>query len=350
VFGIWHATGRANFAVWVNASFWGWLWPWHLVAFQGRWYAPQTLATWLQQTVYGNPLSSWLLESLVMGMLPALASVCAVVSCARRRSQPPLSEEHVRGVQLVSVPHLQHQIDGPRSWWQWRSLAAADGVQIAGVVVPRAVETSHFVITGSTGTGKSTVLRRLLHQIASRGETAIVLDPECQLTPEFYDPQRNDVILNPLDRRCPYWSPWFELAAEGDAETLASSVVPDPPERGGSNEQYFVHSARELFVTLLHQLPHHDPHALSRVLFGPLPDLLALIKETPAASHVVADASDQRAGIISTLQIALRGFRFLPPESAQTWSARAWQEQRTGWVFLPSQEQAREAVSAMHTI
>ena len=51
------------------------------------------------------------------------------------------------------------------------------------------------------------------------------------------------------------------------------------------------------------------------MLFGPVSDLLALIKETPAASHVVADASDQRAGIISTLQIALRGFRFLPPES-----------------------------------
>ena len=344
------ATGRAYFAVWVKASFWGWLWPRHLVTFKGDWYAPQALASWLQQTVYGNLLSSWLLESLLMGMVPALAGVLAVVGYARRRSQSPVVEEHIRGVQLVSVHHLQQQIDGPRSWWPRRSPAAADGVQIAGVVVPRAVETSHFVITGSTGTGKSTILRRLLQQIARRGETAIVLDPECQLTPEFYDPHRHDVILNPTDRRCPYWSPWFELAAEGDAETLASSVIPDPPERGSSNEHYFVHSARELFVALLHQIPTPDPHALSRVLFGPLSDLLALIKETPAASHVVADASDQRAGIISTLQIALRGFRFLPPESEQTWSARAWQEQRTGWLFLPSQEQAREAVSAMHTI
>ena len=173
---------------WVNASFWGWLWPRHLVTFQGRWYAPQTLAAWLQQTVYGNPLSSWLLESLLMGMLPALACVLAVVGYARRRSQQPLVEEHIRGVQLVSVHHLQQQIDGPRSWWPWRRPATADGVQIAGVVVPRALETSHFVITGSTGTGKSTILRRLLQQIARRGETAIVLDPECQLTPEFYDP------------------------------------------------------------------------------------------------------------------------------------------------------------------
>jgi hypothetical protein len=346
-----HWCGRSGvFFPWVHASFWGWLWPRHLVAFQGRWYAPQTLAQWLQQTVYGNPLSSWLLEALLMGMLPALTCVVAVVGYARRRSRQPVVEEHIRGVQLLSAQQLQAQIDGPRSWWSWRRPTGATGVEIAGVVVPRAIETCHIAVTGSTGTGKSTILRSLLRQIASRGETAIVLDPECQLTPEFYDPQRHDVILNPLDRRCPYWLPWFELAAEGDAETLASSAVPDPPERGSSNEHYFVHSARELFVALLHQLPPQDPHALSRVLFGPLPDLLALIKDTPAASHVVADASDQRAGVISTLQVALRGFRFLPPESEQTWSARSWQEQRDGWVFLPSQEQAREAVSALHTM
>jgi hypothetical protein len=67
--------GRGHFWPWLNASFWGWIWPRRVVAFQGRWYAPQTLTEWLQQTVYGNPLSSWLLESLLMGMLPALVCV-----------------------------------------------------------------------------------------------------------------------------------------------------------------------------------------------------------------------------------------------------------------------------------
>src|SRR5262249_51277850 len=64
--------GRSSFWVWLNASVWGWLWPRHFVVYQGQWYEPQTLAAWLQQTVYGNTLSSWLLESLLMGMLPAL--------------------------------------------------------------------------------------------------------------------------------------------------------------------------------------------------------------------------------------------------------------------------------------
>ncbi len=216
--------------------------------------------------------------------------------------------------------------------------------------MPRALETSHLVITGSTGTGKSTILRGLLRQIARRGETAIVLDPECELTPEFYDPNREDVILNPTDARCPFWSPWLELTAEGDAQTLATSVIPDPPERLSGNEMYFVNSARELFVTLLERVPNHDPQELSRVLFGPVSQLLTLIENTPAASHVMADAPDQRGGVISTLQIALMGFRFLPPEHPQMWSARRWQEQRHGWLFLPCRESDRASVLSMQSL
>ena len=39
---------------------------------------------------------------------------------------------------------------------------------------------------GDTGTGKSTLIRRILLQIEERGETAIVYDPALDYTPEFY--------------------------------------------------------------------------------------------------------------------------------------------------------------------
>ena len=103
-------------------------------------------------------------------------------------------------------------------------------------------------------------------------------------------------------------------------------------------------------MTLLERVQNHDPQELSRVLCGPVSQLLSLIENTPAASHVMADAPDQRSGVISTLQIALMGFRFLPPEGAQTWSARAWQEQRPGWLFLPCRESERAAISSLHTL
>ncbi len=65
--------------------------------------------------------------------------------------------------------------------------------------IPRAFESSHVILWAS-GTGKSALLRQVLMQIAERGETAIVYDPALEYTPQFYQPSRGDLILNPLDR------------------------------------------------------------------------------------------------------------------------------------------------------
>ena len=83
-----------------------------------------------------------------------------------------------------------------------------------------------------------------------------MLDPECEYLPEFYRPERGDLILNPLDTRCPSWSPWSELRPGSeamDAEALASALIPDPANtfsQGGA-DFFFRQSARTLIVGLL---------------------------------------------------------------------------------------------------
>jgi Type IV secretion-system coupling protein DNA-binding domain len=86
------------------------------------------------------------------------------------------------------------------------------GVELAGVSIPRSIECEHFLITGATGSGKSMAIRALVRQIEARGELAIVVDPECEYIAEFYRPARGDLVLNPVDEHCPYWSPWLELS------------------------------------------------------------------------------------------------------------------------------------------
>jgi hypothetical protein len=44
---------------------------------------------------------------------------------------------------------------------------------------------------------------QLLSQIADRGEAAIAYDPAMEYLPQFYNEQRDDVVLNPMDARCP---------------------------------------------------------------------------------------------------------------------------------------------------
>ncbi len=56
---------------------------------------------------------------------------------------------------------------------------------------------------GDTGAGKSALMFQVLRQVQSRGDSAIVYDPAREYVRRFYNPERGDVILNPLDKRCP---------------------------------------------------------------------------------------------------------------------------------------------------
>ena len=75
--------------------------------------------------------------------------------------------------------------------------------------LPQRVECQHLLIHGTTGTGKSTVIKELLDHIRRRGERAIIYDKSCNLVSQFYKPQ-HDWLLNPLDQRGADWSIWRE--------------------------------------------------------------------------------------------------------------------------------------------
>ena len=70
-------------------------------------------------------------------------------------------------------------------------LLRRNGTQVS---IPRSVEDNHFLFMGDSGSGKSSLIRQVLAQIAERGETAVVYDPALEYTGQFYSPQRGDVI------------------------------------------------------------------------------------------------------------------------------------------------------------
>jgi len=84
------------------------------------------------------------------------------------------------------------------------------------VRIPRERESMHVLVMGDTGQGKSAIVRQALCQIEERGETAIVYDPAMEYLPQFYEPERGDIILNPLDARCPFWTPGDEVPHEAE--------------------------------------------------------------------------------------------------------------------------------------
>jgi hypothetical protein len=56
---------------------------------------------------------------------------------------------------------------------------------------------------GDTGVGKTQLIMQCLRQIRQRGDSAMVYDPACEYIQRFCDAGRGDILLNPLDERCP---------------------------------------------------------------------------------------------------------------------------------------------------
>ena len=218
-----------------------------------------------------------------------------------------------KGIAFVQVPGLP---------------AKLLGIQPA-LAVPRAIESSHLLIMGDSGTGKSALIRPLLGQLEDRGDTAIVYDPALEYTPQFYRPERGDVILNPLDARAPYWSPGDELRHEAEALTLATSLFPD---RVNENP-FFTEGPRRIFAHLLTFRPTAEDLAswLCRD-----EELDRRVRGTPYASIIDRQAPAQRSGVLAALKLLPR-----ESETNQRWSAASWARDRRGWLFLTSTPETR---------
>ncbi|MCU1301096.1 MAG: Type secretion system, TraD, DNA-binding domain protein [Candidatus Sulfotelmatobacter sp.] len=239
-------------------------------------------------------------------------------------------ERRLKGPEMVTVGEFNRQ-------------SGADGISFLtteskqSLSIPRSLESSHMMMMGDTGAGKSVLQRRVLMQIAERGETAIVYDPALEHTPQFFNPARGDLILNPLDVRCPYWSPSDEVMHEAEALTLATSLFPDKPHEN----TFFVEGPRKIFAHLLTLKP--TPEELVRWMSHE-EELDRLFKGTELTAFIYRGAGPQRGGVLGALNMVADSLKLLPKESEtkQRWTTEEWAQQRSGWIFLTSTPRFRE--------
>ena len=99
--------------------------------------------------------------------------------------------------------------------------------------MPRSEETEHVMLLGDPGTGKSQTIHHFLLQIVTRrpAEGVVIYDPACEFIKRHYNPNRGDIILNPLDTRSPYWSPAGEIRVPTDKKLLAKVFCRGNPMR-----------------------------------------------------------------------------------------------------------------------
>lgn len=212
--------------------------------------------------------------------------------------------------------------------------------------IPLRAEAHHMQIIGDTGAGKSALMFQVLRQVQSRGDAAIVYDPAREFVKRFYDPSRGDVILNPLDKRCPYWGPADELRSRSEAKALAASLFQPPQDKKG---EFFIESPQKIFAFLMAYGP--TPEELVEWMSNP-EEIDRRLKGTEHAHLIDARAHQQRAGVLASLGLVADSLRLLPKSSEgnRSWTATEWAEKRQGWVFLTSLPAEREALRPLQSL
>ena len=96
-----------------------------------------------------------------------------------------------------------------------RGLGAASDFKIGQMNLVKNMETRHFLITGSTGSGKTNFIDNLLPQVETKKQPAIVIDQTGEMISKYYNAARGDIIFNPFDRRSHEWDFWADCFDSG---------------------------------------------------------------------------------------------------------------------------------------
>jgi type IV secretory pathway TraG/TraD family ATPase VirD4 len=272
-------------------------------------------AGWIQPTV-------GFLGSMTIGFFGGRALALA----------PTMREpKHLRGAVVSKVPSKEIQVH------------AAVPVTLAGVSIPLADEAKHFKIIGTTGTGKSTAIHEILSAALSRGDRAVIADPDGGYLNRYYDPERGDVILNPFDPDARKWDLFGEITEDYDIDQLTRALIPD----SGDEDRVWNEYARTLFTEVVRQLRTSDvcdDRELARVLNRADDDELGRMLEGTAAARFFKQGNEKMlASTQAVLASAVRVFEYTAKHEARPLSVRAWvREGRAGLgkgrgavLFLP---------------
>ncbi len=239
--------------------------------------------------------------------------------------------EHIRGPEILTIE-------------DFNKVRRGDGIGIRAsapqeeiIRVRRKDECLHFLIMGDTGTGKSVLIAQFLDELRERGDAVIVYDPAREFIVRHFDAKRGDVLLNPLDRRSPYWNPSSELTHPSEALTIAKSLFPDKE----LENRFFTESSRKIFAYLL----TFRPSAKQLIEWMSNPDEIdTRLAGTALAPLIDKTAAPQRSAVLSTLNLVSDALKLLPSldETSAEWSAVSWARERKGWIFISSTPETRE--------
>lgn len=280
-----------------------------------------------------------------LGLMIFLLIILAVMWYLGRKGSLQRKNDQIGGRYLSTVGNVNRML---------KRAGIASHLTIGGLHLVKNSEVQNFGLHGTVGTGKSNVIRRLLYLARQGGKRGVVYDKGNTFIPIFFR-EGKDIILNPMDSRCPNWDLWTECRDRADLENFALPLL---PESGKGGDPFWILSARMLFVSTAEAM-RQDPNRsikklLNNLLSVSLNDLRGILENTDA-SNLVEGSIEKTAITIRTVLASyaksLRICQGLDSDGKAKFSIREWilTSDDDAWIFLSSDGRIHESIKPLIT-
>jgi hypothetical protein len=273
------------------------------------------------------------------------------LSLPTARPPPP---RHVRGRRILTLEQARAQA------------AVAAGLPWGGVLLPPEEATTHFMVVGTTGSGKTVTIRALMKAVlpglgraGCRG--ALIYDAKRDVVSVLaglgLTVDRGQVaLLNPFDRRCSAWDMAADVTTNDAALEVATALC--PREERASNP-YFADAARDIVEQVIRTFIQLAPGrwTLRDVLVAAdnEADLVRVLRQTDRGRNLLdqhARAPATWGNILGSLSTKLRPYHVI----GALWHRAGRQISLESWfaggtvLVLGSSQRSGEALRALNRV
>ncbi|MDD7997508.1 type IV conjugative transfer system coupling protein TraD [Kosakonia radicincitans] len=292
----------------------------------------------------GEQLAGHLQSSALVAGGISVAAFLAVGWYIARIGKRESEDEFISGMQLTDKPAEVNKL--------LRKNGEMSDLRVGDLHMVKNAEVMNFLIHGTIGVGKSTLIRWLLDYIRKRGDRAIIYDSGCTFTETHYNP-KTDFILNPHDERCANWQLWDECVDVVDYENFAASLIPVE----GESDPFWVSSSRTIAADLAIRMSADPDRSIEKflktLLSLSMQNLREYLANTPSANLVEEKIEKTAISIRSVVTNYAKSLRFLQGLDDGTrpkFTIRNWmtsEQYSNSWLFISAQARHRKSVRSL---
>ena len=305
-----------------------------VVPYHGKTYniSPKNYLSYIQFVKTAESIVHYIKTGAIIGFVLSLGIFYAIIRWLMVQGEKQTANQFIRGAKLDSSKNVAKMINKQK---------IASDIIIDELPIVANSETRHFLVHGSTGTGKTQLISKILDHLRRRGDRVFLYDKGGVYTSTFYR-AGEDKILNPFDARCENWDLWREATTSTDFENMAESLIP----MHGETDPFWVNAARTIFGSAAFTMQDNSDRSIKKLLkvllTSELSDLHSYLSGTEAATLTSDKIEKTAISIRSVITTYLKSLRFMTAveneDKKPTFCIRDWicNEKNNGWLFLSS--------------